>query len=124
MAIIDYKTGYIPSADDVNSGEAVQLPFYLLLLESAKDNEFATNMKWEKFSSQALYVELDNPRKVAAKATTEHKQLSRLVEQNKQRLLDIMEQIRQGNELPAWGDSDTCRYCTMEGLCRKQAWTD
>jgi ATP-dependent helicase/nuclease subunit B len=29
-----------------------------------------------------------------------------------------------GAALPAWGDTDTCRYCDMDGLCRKQAWQE
>ncbi|WP_455202105.1 PD-(D/E)XK nuclease family protein, partial [Kaarinaea lacus] len=39
FSVIDYKTGYIPPIDDVLSGEAIQLPFYLLLLLSQSDHE-------------------------------------------------------------------------------------
>jgi ATP-dependent helicase/nuclease subunit B len=30
--------------------------------------------------------------------------------------------IEAGDALPAWGDTGTCRYCEMDGLCRRQAW--
>jgi ATP-dependent helicase/nuclease subunit B len=36
----------------------------------------------------------------------------------------MLDEITAGTPLPAWGDEDTCRYCEMDGLCRKQAWPD
>ena len=38
------------------------------------------------------------------------------------RLIDMLEAITAGSELPAWGDSKTCDICPMQGLCRKGTW--
>ena len=40
------------------------------------------------------------------------------------RLQTLLTQLESGTTLPAWGDDDTCRYCDMDGLCRRQAWTE
>jgi ATP-dependent helicase/nuclease subunit B len=107
-AIIDYKTGYTPKPSDVDSGEAVQLPFYALLLG--------------EHVQRVEYLLVD--KEVKSKAMLEGEWLDELREQQQQRLTDIVEALHNGHELPAWGDEKTCDYCDMQGLCRRDAWQD
>lgn len=104
--IIDYKTGRTQSQKDVNSGEDVQLVSYAKLLDGV---------------CEVAYLKLDNGEaKVAARLADE--QLNEIRDASRQRLQTIVRDIREGHKLSAWGDRDTCRYCDMKGLCRKQVW--
>lgn len=105
-SIIDYKTGSSAKQDKVNSGEDVQLISYASMLNQV--NEVA-------------YVELAKDKtRTAAKLKDE--QLTELKEQSENRLINMVEQLKQGAQLNAWGDKKTCEYCDMQGLCRKQGW--
>jgi ATP-dependent helicase/nuclease subunit B len=103
--IVDYKTGGVPDADDVAQGEAVQLPFYAMLTEQAV--------------AQVEYVALDPQKGVAARATLAGAELSALRDANAARLRTLYEELAAGRPLPAWGDSRTCRWCDMAGVCRR-----
>ena len=122
LRIIDYKTGQIPSTDDVLSGEAVQLPFYLMLLLQQPKHQLADRISHATVAFTAQYVDLGNGSKVATKLVLDHDDLRPLAQQHHQRLIETMQQIRQGDALPAWGDDQSCKYCPMDGLCRKQCW--
>ena len=105
-AIIDYKTGNPPKQADVDSGEKVQLPSYALLTESPP--------------ARVEYLRLDQ--KVATGAVLEGEALDSLGAAVRQRLVEVLCDIDNGAPLPAWGDSRTCEYCSMDGLCRRQTW--
>jgi ATP-dependent helicase/nuclease subunit B len=107
--IIDYKTGTAPKQPEVDAGEAVQLPCYALLQPSTP--------------SAVQYVLLDN-KKVKTGSELEGEPLGGLSEGVLARLEGMLSEIAAGTPLPAWGDEDTCKYCEMDGLCRKQAWPD
>jgi ATP-dependent helicase/nuclease subunit B len=107
-AIIDYKTGNPPKQADVDSGEKVQLPSYALLTATPP--------------ARVEYLKLD--RKVATGAVLEGEALATLGAAVHQRLVDVLRDIDNGTPLPAWGDSKTCEYCRMDGLCRRQTWTE
>lgn len=107
MGIIDYKTGAVPSQDDIDRGEAVQLPFYALLSDEPV--------------TRAQYLCLDKSR-MSQRRYAEGDALTALRDNTAHRLLDLMTAMHQGAALPAWGDENTCEYCRMSGLCRKQAW--
>lgn len=107
-AIIDYKTGYTPTPAEVNNGEAVQLPFYALLLG--------------EHIQRVEYLLVD--KEVKTKAMLEGEWLDELREQQQVRLTSIIEALHNGHELPAWGDEKTCGYCDMQGLCRRDAWQE
>ncbi len=107
VGIIDYKTGKPPSQKDIMSGEAVQLPFYALLLGDT--------------ISQVEYLEL-NDSKVKTSGILQEDKLQDLMQSHTQRLTDLFAQLNNGDVLPAWGDSKTCSYCEMNGLCRHGAW--
>ena len=106
LGIIDYKTGTPPTQKDINNGEAVQLPFYALLLDS--------NIQ------RVEYLKLND--KVETKGLLEGDELQALVNAQSERLSTLFTQLQSGHGLPAWGDSKTCQYCDMSGLCRRDAW--
>ena len=122
LSVIDYKTGKIPSQEEVSRGEAVQLPFYLLLLMTESVDELIGSLLDNPAGIQAMYVDLGNTGKVQAKITLTAEELASLAKLNKERLLQVVRQISHGEPLPAWGDNKTCEYCPMDGLCRKQTW--
>lgn len=107
--ITDYKTGAVPAADAVTAGEAVQLPFYALLLPRPP--------------RQVRYLGLEHD-KVRVQAELEGAALAELARANAERLVELVEQMRAGAELPAWGDEATCSYCFAQTLCRKQSWDE
>ncbi|MDT8403825.1 PD-(D/E)XK nuclease family protein [Sulfuriflexus sp.] len=105
-AIIDYKTGAVPKQADVDSGEAVQLPFYALLLGEA--------------IQRVEYLAID--KEVKSAVSLDGEWLDELRVQQAHRLTEIFEALHNGHAMPAWGDEKTCRYCDMQGLCRRDAW--
>jgi len=131
LNVIDYKTGRLPSKEDVESGEAIQLPFYLSLLEASHYDFFnqstgqlpVDNAAPKETMVKVEYLDLSEPN-VASKVQLEAETLLTLKMQSEVRLRDIMQGMHRGEKLSAWGDSSTCRYCQMEGLCRKQVWSD
>jgi ATP-dependent helicase/nuclease subunit B len=111
--ISDYKTGAAPKQADVDSGEAVQLPSYALLEETAP--------------AAVQYIQLgriNNRNTVRTGSRLDGAALADLSRAVLVRLETVLDEIATGTPLPAWGDEATCRYCEMEGLCRKQAWPD
>ena len=107
FAIIDYKTGACAKREQTLAGEAVQLPFYCLLLDEPVAEAIYLNLA--KDSVKVPYV-LDSD------------ELKALTKANHQRLRELQQQLADGQAMPAWGDESSCRYCTMSGLCRKQTW--
>jgi len=106
-AVIDYKTGASASIDAVEHGEAVQLPFYVLLLDAG--------------ITEAAYLKLDGSGKLDG-ARLSGDTLQALVKATRDRLLKIDDALLNQAPLPAWGDVEVCRWCDMEGLCRRGAW--
>ncbi|MFN2308891.1 MAG: PD-(D/E)XK nuclease family protein [Gammaproteobacteria bacterium] len=107
QAIVDYKTGHIPSQAEIDAGEAVQLPFYALL-----DPEPVTRVE---------YLRLDGGT-VQTKGMLEGEQLRELCGAVAARLAATQTALAAGAPLPAWGDPDSCRHCPMDGVCRRAAW--
>jgi ATP-dependent helicase/nuclease subunit B len=126
--IIDYKTGAIPSDDDVLSGESVQLPFYALLAEDACEGT-VTHVEYlsldDRASVQKSRSALSaNKSAVKTIGTLETETLDTLKEDIAERLDYLVNQIRSGVPMPAWGDEKTCGYCQMSGLCRRETWQE
>jgi ATP-dependent helicase/nuclease subunit B len=106
LAIIDYKSGTSPRQQAVDDGENVQLTAYALLMKNVSEVGFLKlDKKKTDFSASARDTELQN-----------------LAAMNLTRLRELALSIRSGQGLTAWGDSQTCRFCDMAGLCRKQIW--
>jgi ATP-dependent helicase/nuclease subunit B len=108
LAIIDYKTGAIPTAETVLSGEHAQLPFYALLHPDAV--------------TEVLYAKLERDA-VKTSVGVKDEALSNLLRMLERRLRALIENIDRGAPLTAWGDPETCRFCRYEGLCRKEMWS-
>ena len=114
LGVLDYKTGHtIPKHSEVLEGEAVQLPIYALLAESAQQPV-----------REVAYVDLSEKDKVKMPYTLADDELHTLSQGIASRLSQVTQQIEQGHGLPAWGDSTTCGHCDMKLLCRRQAWDD
>ncbi|NOX27785.1 MAG: hypothetical protein GXP21_06315, partial [Gammaproteobacteria bacterium] len=103
--IIDYKTGFSASYDDVMMGESIQLPFYALL--------------WQRPTTQCAYVELADR---VSETVIEDNDLNTIAIENRERLDTLHKQLQDGKALPAWGDENVCQYCEFHGICRKQSW--
>jgi ATP-dependent helicase/nuclease subunit B len=111
--VSDYKTGDAPKQADVDSGEAVQLPSYVLLEETAPA------------AVQYIQIGKTNHRNtVRSGSRLDGAELADLSRAVLVRLETVLDEIATGSPLPAWGDEATCRYCEMDGLCRKQAWPE
>ena len=108
--LIDYKTGAVSSRDLLLRGEEIQLPFYALLLD-------------EENIAQALYISIQDG-KVTEKSALDAATLAMLRTAVRRRLLLLKQQLDEETPLPAWGDAETCRLCDMEGLCRREMWTE
>ena len=107
LGIIDYKTGGVPDQDEVDQGEAVQLPSYALLAgESVR---------------AVTYLKVDG--EIDGRIRLEGEKLCNLAEAVARRLETVIGAIDDGAALPAWGDARTCSYCEMDGICRRQAWS-
>jgi ATP-dependent helicase/nuclease subunit B len=109
QAVVDYKTGRVPSLEEVASGEAVQLPFYALLC--APENPVA----------EVAYLALDE-KHIRTKLMLQQEDLDELSTAIGKRLMDTVQAMQHGAPLPAWGDDGSCGYCSMGGVCRRQAW--
>lgn len=107
VALIDYKTGLMAGSADVESGEAVQLPFYALLMPDPVQ--------------RVEYLGLDQ--RVKSHGVLEGDALAVLAAANGERLATLLDHISAGAPLPAWGDDRTCGYCAMRYVCRKDTWT-
>ncbi|MEE8343422.1 MAG: PD-(D/E)XK nuclease family protein [Gammaproteobacteria bacterium] len=107
--IIDYKTGHIPDQQDIDHGEAVQLPSYALLHPGPVERV--------EYLSLAAH-------KVTTAGYLEGQQLGELQGAIQTRLTELVRAMEQGSALPAWGDDATCSYCEMEGLCRRGLWIE
>ncbi|MGM0593273.1 MAG: PD-(D/E)XK nuclease family protein [Pseudomonadota bacterium] len=112
LAIIDYKTGRYAKAPEVLSGEKIQLPFYALLAQNP-----------QRPVARVEYLSLDEKR-VQSRSALEGETLEALTQQNLQRLNSLQQAMAGGQGLPAWGDDETCQYCPIGGVCRRQSWQE
>ena len=107
LAIVDFKTGNVPSSISTKLGETVQLPFYALLSEDIV---------------QAEYLELGKQNNVRNKSKLTEQQLLELKVEHRTRLENLFNELTHNAPLPAHGDQQVCEYCDYEGFCRKSHW--
>jgi ATP-dependent helicase/nuclease subunit B len=105
-ALLDYKTGNPPSAQQVQEGEAVQLPSYALAVADV------TRLDYLQIKKDAV--------KPATCADSEV--LETLLPALRERLLILDARLQQQASLPAWGDDSTCKWCEFDGICRRDMW--
>lgn len=108
LALIDFKTGAIPTQKSVVQGETVQLPFYTLL-----SNDIV----------QAEYLELGNQNGVKAKVSLSEQDLAELKTRHQARLLQLVNDLKHNAPLTALGNERVCKYCDYQGFCRKAHWS-
>ena len=109
--LIDYKTGPLVRAKDIQSGEHIQLISYALLDSSIKS---------------AIYLGLGaNSRNKGEQRVIPQDKLTEYRDKNLQRILDIKADYDTKQPLHAWGHKQNiCRYCDYAGLCRRPAWDE
>jgi len=118
-SIIDYKTGPPPKQQEIDSGEAIQLPFYALLADKLTDHN--SQKPSQKTIERVEYLYLDKNKSIS-KASLESDHLVEIRDKLSKRLTLLMNNLAEGVAAPAWVDQTTCGRCTMEGLCRKTVW--
>ena len=106
-SIVDYKTrAYDALRRTVkDSGEDVQLPVYAVLLSDEVQ--------------EALFLSLDGGQ---ARSVCLDSQTLAEAEKSIERLRDIFSRMHEGGSFPAQGVDAVCRWCEMQGLCRKAYW--
>ena len=109
VAIVDYKTSSkTPSQTDVLTGEDIQLSSYALLLDNVQQTE---------------YLRLDEANgKVSSGAKLVTEDIEEITSQTSGRFIKLLEQIENSTPLISNGDDETCRFCSISGLCRKDFW--
>ncbi len=110
-SIVDYKTGAIPKKYEIENGEKIQLPFYALL---AQNRELPVN--------RVEYLNVGKEKEFTAKFPQTGDELAELTQQVGKRLQTIIQQLHQGQALPAWENEHSCKYCDMTNLCRMGGW--
>lgn len=108
QTIIDYKTGSIPTKTEIFAAEKIQLPFYAALSENN--------------TQEVYYLPVGNSGEVKIRFPIAEQGLTSLKVDIEKRLLDMVEQMRAGEALPAWENQDICEYCSMITLCRCGTW--
>jgi ATP-dependent helicase/nuclease subunit B len=104
--VIDYKTGTLPHTDALRAGESCQLLHYAMLLD-------------EPVAEVALLgLQRDAVREHAVSGEALHA----LLPSARERVLRLKRALDAGAMLPAWGDVETCAYCDLAGVCRKEFW--
>jgi ATP-dependent helicase/nuclease subunit B len=109
LSLIDYKTGSGNRLANIESGEDVQLTSYALMVNNPQE---------------MLYLSLDpkSGESLQASASVDHEGFEKIAPALYQRLDDLLLAIKNGASMPAWGDNDSCRYCSFSGLCRRDSW--
>ena len=110
-AVIDYKSGSTPKKYEIDSGEKIQLPFYALLAQSE-------GMP----ISQVEYLHIGKAKDFKSIFPQSGEALQQLTQDIGTRLQQLMQQIHDGQALPAWENKDVCKYCEMSTLCRVSGW--
>ena len=110
LSIIDYKTGKSAKLAEIEQGEAVQLPFYALLAKAELNSSV----------NCVSYLDLSNNIKFGAQLADDA--LESISLKISERLGQLINEMSDGKSLTAWGDEETCQYCNISRLCRKQAW--
>ena len=106
LVVVDYKTGTASiSPGQIQSGEKVQLSTYALLLPKANKVEY-----WWLGESD------EKRRQSGSKSDGDLQQAKAQV---RRRLIKLYADLREGEAMPANGDTKTCSYCYAKGICRK-----
>ena len=108
-AVVDYKTGAVPSRRKLATGESVQLTTYALGVEHATELYFV--------DLAGVATGLPGGRGDAPSVAA----LQTLVADRIEALAVALER---GASVRANGDEAVCRHCAYDGLCRVGTWDD
>lgn len=111
--VIDYKSGSLPSKKAIESGEKIQLAFYASLASDAQSHRQIDSVG---------YISLGSENRFKPSFPLAHSTLHELAEHNLQRLVQLSQQLHEGQAMPAWESDEACRYCDMTCLCRRGSW--
>lgn len=102
IRVLDYKLmdAYRLRTKLKVSGEDVQLPCYASAFKA----------------DAAAFVSIEKDKVVNVAPPQE---LAELKQFNTSRVMEVFQQIRRGEGMPANGEGDSCSFCEMRGLCRK-----
>lgn len=103
--VFDYKTQDAQKLSNKlkEAGEDVQLACYAYAHEA----------------SEAAFVSIENGK---VKTVAPKHDVVQLAQLNAERLVQLMQQLRNGAGFPANGIDAVCRHCEMRGVCRKGEW--
>ena len=106
-AVLDYKTKTVTALNKrLKDAEDHQLAFYGLLSEHP--------------ATEASYVALESDREKTGDAAA--KDFPDWTVALRESIIQNMQAIKKGVNMPAQGVESVCQYCDVRGLCRKGAW--
>lgn len=103
--LIDYKTGTLPSLDQIRSGEQTQLAFYAALAGEGVCGAYLLGLK-----GMVRQLGLEGP------------EIAEISQRTVTRVIEVHQQLIDGTALPAHGSESACGICDYEGLCRRSFW--
>ncbi|HCA27761.1 MAG TPA: hypothetical protein DEP05_09025 [Betaproteobacteria bacterium] len=111
LAVLDYKTQRLEQLKKRLDppGEDVQLPLYAWLVDGPVAN--ASFLSLEKNGKRLESAGLEDDLPTVCEATLD-------------RLATLFNRLYRGAPLPAHGAAESCGYCEMRGLCRKDYWDE
>ena len=122
-AVVDYKTGGVPTIRELDAGEFPQLPLYAAMLaaeeEDGKTRECPEWLLCRPFPGRGEKAAV-LPKKGAGEAE-ERAEFARAV---MNRFCATLRDIRNGAPLPASGRPSSCARCFARGLCRRDHWAE
>ena len=111
-AIIDYKTGQMPSKKNIINGEQVQLPMYALL------NDYNNQSN----TTQVEYVAIGKNNTVKENAAIKNDELEELKNMHLDRLHVFFQSMNERLPFTALASDESCQRCDAYGICRKSYW--
>ena len=121
LAIVDYKTGMVPTRRDLDDGEVPQLPLYAAMTAATGggggDGATPEWLLCRPFPGRDERAEV-RP-KTGGGYADERSHFASLA---LGRLRDVLSALLSGAALPASGAPATCARCAIRGLCRRDHW--
>lgn len=119
--------GRIDRMDEQADGSARVLDYKMMdatrlrnkLIEPGEDVQLACYAYVQK-TKEAAFISIEKDKVIAVAPPQD---LQELAQANIERLKEVFAQMHNGAAMPAHGVEETCVYCEMRGLCRKNDWS-
>lgn len=123
--LYDYKTGNLPSLQDILQGNDLQISIYLLAAQSILPEARNVGVAYYGVQNAKLagVFHMDSHKQLMvrkSKACLEEEEFSRLVSAFKDAVRERLEGIFRGDFPIQPASSQICRYCSFQGICRKE----